>query len=195
MTRIIGGAWGGRRISTPEGDATRPTSDRVREAVFSLLEARFGSLDQLGVLDLYAGSGAIGLEAASRGAGWVAAVESDRRTAEIARANAASLGAMVEVVAQSVATYLAQPARRQVEIAYLDPPYPLADEVLARDLALLAENGWLAEDALVLVERSRRSPEPRWPAGLVALAGKRAQKRYGDTTLWLAEHPGPDPVH
>jgi 16S rRNA (guanine966-N2)-methyltransferase len=187
VTRIIGGDDGGRRIKAPPGDATRPTSDRVREALFSLLEARYGVLDRLGFLDLYAGSGAIGLEAASRGASWVVGVESDRRTAAVARDNALSLDSNVDIVAQPVAAFLAQPAWTRVDVVYLDPPYPLTEDVLARDLALLVEHGWLAEGALVIVERSRRSPEPTWPAGLEPLAGKRRLKKYGETHLWLAE--------
>lgn len=187
MTRIIGGSEGGRRIKTPPGDATRPTSDRVREALFSLLEARYGVLDRLGFLDLYAGSGAIGLEAASRGASWVVGVESDRRTAAVARDNAISLDSVVEIVAQPVASFLAQPASMRVDVVYLDPPYPLTEDDLGRDLASLVANGWLADDALVVVERSRRSPEPDWPAGLEPLPGKRRQKKYGETVLWLAE--------
>src|SRR5690349_24095434 len=92
MTRIIGGSAKGRRLQTPSGDATRPTSDRVREALFSTLESQLGSLTGLRVLDLYAGSAAVGLEAMSRGAGVVTAVESDRRTARLAHENAKSLG-------------------------------------------------------------------------------------------------------
>src|SRR5689334_7957728 len=103
MTRIIGGTAGGRRLRTPTGDATRPTSDRVREALFSTLESQLGSLTGLRVLDLYAGSGAVGLEAMSRGAGVVTAVESDRRTAGLAQDNARTLGFhRVEVLAQPV---------------------------------------------------------------------------------------------
>jgi 16S rRNA (guanine966-N2)-methyltransferase len=191
MTRIIGGAAGGRRIETPKGDATRPTSDRVREALFSTLEAWFGAWDGVAVLDLYAGSGAIGLEAASRGATYVHAVESDRRTAELVRRNARALGSVVEVAAQPVARFLSQPAPRPVDLVFLDPPYPLSEEELATDLRLLVELGWLAHEALVVVERSRRSPEPRWPAGLEPLSGKRGMKKYGETTLWFATTTGP----
>ncbi|GAB2984897.1 16S rRNA (guanine(966)-N(2))-methyltransferase RsmD [Nocardioides montaniterrae] len=187
MTRIIGGAAGGRRIETPKGDATRPTSDRVREALFSTLEAWFeGSLDRIGVLDLYAGSGAIGLEAASRGAAYVVAVEADRSTAQLIARNSSALDSVVEAVPQPVARFLAQPARTKVDLVFLDPPYPLTEEDLATDLGLLVEHGWLAEDALVVVERSRRSPQPSWPDGLVALRGKRGMKKYGETTLWFA---------
>src|SRR3954452_2623955 len=109
MTRIIGGTAGGRRLQTPAGDATRPTSDRVREALFSALDAEFGTLRGLRFLDLYAGSGAVALEAASRGADAVTAVESDRRTARVVAANAASLGFDVDLRAQPVAAVLAMP--------------------------------------------------------------------------------------
>lgn len=188
MTRIIGGAAGGRRLQTPKGDATRPTSDRVREALFSAIESWAGSLHDLRFLDLYAGSGAIGLEAWSRGAGAVTLVESDRRTVEVVRGNARDLGCTVaEVVARPVASVLAGPAPTPFDLVFSDPPYPLPEEELAGDLALLVEHGWLADGALVVVERSRRSPEPTWPRGLAPLAGKRRQKKYGETNLWLAE--------
>jgi len=201
VTRIIGGRAGGRRIATPKGEATRPTSDRVREALFSAIEARCGSLEGLRFLDLYAGSGAIGLEAWSRGAGHVTFVESDRRTATLVAANARSIGLpRAEVVAASVGTALRRtpepaggrddPAAGRYDVVFLDPPYPLSEEALAADLAALVEHGWLAEDALVVVERSRRSPEPTWPAALESTRSK----RYGETTLWYAEcaDPGPD---
>lgn len=188
MTRIIAGRAGGRRLQTPKGDQTRPTSDRVREALFSAIESWAGSLHDLRFLDLYAGSGAIGLEAWSRGAAAVTLVESDRRTADLVRANARSVGCDVaDVVARSVTATLSETARSSYDIVFSDPPYPLDDEAVAGDLALLAAHGWLAEGALVVVERSRRSPEPTWPAGLEPLAGRRRLKKYGETHLWLAE--------
>lgn len=186
MTRIIGGDFGGRRIETPKGDGTRPTSDRVREALFSTLEAHFGVLDRIGVLDLYAGSGAIGLEASSRGASYVVAVEADRSTAQLIARNAQTLGSIVEVVAQPVAKFLAQPARAEVDLVFLDPPYPLSESDLAEALRLLVDHRWLAEDALVVVERGSRSPAPSWPEGVAPLPGKRGRKKYGETTLWYA---------
>ncbi|WP_418058388.1 16S rRNA (guanine(966)-N(2))-methyltransferase RsmD [Pimelobacter simplex] len=191
MTRIIAGAAGGRRLQTPKGDQTRPTSDRVREALFSAVEAWAGSLQGLRVLDLYAGSGALGLEAWSRGAAAVTLVESDRRTADLVRANARSIGCdAAQVLARPVAAVLAEaPAGEPYDLVVADPPYPLTDEAVAADLAALAAHGWLAPDALVIVERSRRSPAPLWPSALVPLAGKRGQRKYGETTLWLAEHP------
>ena len=189
MTRIIGGSAGGRRIETPKGDATRPTSDRVREALFSTLQAHFGVFDRLGVLDLYAGSGAIGLEAASRGASYVVAVEADRSTARVIERNAMALDSVVDTVAQ--------PARTRVDLVFLDPPYPLSEAALAHDLALLVEHGWLADDALVVVERGSRSPEPTWPTGITPLAGKRRTRKYGETRLWYAtagEDEVPEPL-
>ena len=188
MTRIISGAAGGRRLQTPKGDQTRPTSDRVREALFSALDAWAGSWQGLRFLDLYAGSGAIGLEAWSRGAAAVTLVESDRRTADLVRVNARSIGCdAADVVARSVAAVLADGARAPYDLVFSDPPYPLSEDHLAGDLVLLVEHGWLADGALVVVERSRRSPEPTWPSGLEPLPGKRRQKKYGETVLWLAE--------
>jgi 16S rRNA (guanine966-N2)-methyltransferase len=180
MTRIIGGSAGGRRLQTPAGDATRPTSDRVREALFSALEARFGSLHGLRFLDLYAGSGAVALEAASRGAVGVTAVESDRRTARIVTANATALGFDVDVRAQPVASVLASSPAAPFDVVFLDPPYPLAAEEVAHTLELLVAHDWVEEGGAVVVERSARSVAPRWPDGLEV----RRQKKYGETVLW-----------
>ncbi|WP_141012865.1 16S rRNA (guanine(966)-N(2))-methyltransferase RsmD [Nocardioides sambongensis] len=194
MTRIIAGTARGRGLRTPKGDLTRPTSDRVREALFSAVESLYGSLQGLRVLDLYAGSGALGLEAWSRGAATVTLVEQDRRTADLVRANARDLGAAVAVVTRSVPTFLdaeqlpagpTGPASYDVVVS--DPPYPLTEERVARDLALLVGRGWLAADALVVLERSARSPEPSWPAGLGPLPGRHGRRTYGETVLWFAE--------
>ena len=181
MTRIIGGAVGGRRIQTPRGASTRPTSDRVREALFSAVEAWCGSLHGLRFLDLYAGSGAVGLEAWSRGAGVVTLVEHDRRTAALIADNARTLGfAKVDVVAASVATTLQRSPAAPYDVVFLDPPYPHPDDAVAADLRALAENGWLVPDALVVVERSSRSPGPDWPDGF----SEHRERRYGETMLW-----------
>lgn len=192
MTRIISGSAGGRRLETPPGSRTRPTSDRVREALFSRLE----HLDVLAgarVLDLYAGSGAIGLEAASRGAASVVLVESDAVAAAVARANAAVVGlAGVSVRHESVerALVVGPRLRQQIDLAFLDPPYDLDDGAVGDVLSLLLTHRWLAVDALVVVERSSRSPEPPWPSGLVATG----ERRYGETKVWFADFPGPDAV-
>ena len=183
MTRIIAGFAGSLTLAVP-GTGTRPTSDRVREAIFSALDSR-DLLVGARVLDLYAGSGALGLEAASRGAAHVMLVERDARAARVCRANAARvLGASarpptVQVVARSVAASLAS-ASGLWDVAFLDPPYELSAEDLASDLALLVP--LLAADAVVLVERATRSPEPRWPAGLTLVRSK----KHGDTTMWWA---------
>jgi 16S rRNA (guanine966-N2)-methyltransferase len=190
VTRIIGGSAGGRRIATPPGEGTRPTSDRVREALFSALESWFGTWEGVRVLDLYAGSGALGLEACSRGAAHALLVEKDRRTAALVASNARDLRmARARVVAGSVRSTLAGRPDAPYDLVVSDPPYPLADEEVTADLAALVEHGWLADDALVVVERSRRSPEPAWPVGFT---GQR-RRQYGETTLWSATWPGAEP--
>ncbi len=186
MTRIIGGAVGGRRIATPRGVSTRPTSDRVREALFSAVESWCGSLHGLRFLDLYAGSGAVGLEAWSRGAGVVTLVEQDRRTAALIASNARSLGyAKADVVTGSVPTTLRRPPAAPYDVVFADPPYPLPEEAVATDLQALVYGGWLVPGALVVVERSVRSPEPGWPPGFEDVRAK----KYGETVLWYGHAP------
>jgi 16S rRNA (guanine966-N2)-methyltransferase len=190
VTRIIGGTAGGRRLRTPAGEATRPTSDRVREALFSALEAALGTLTGHAFLDLYAGSGAVGLEAASRGATPVVAVESDRRTARLVEANARAVGLAVIVRSQPVARVLASPPPAWTgpgfDVVFADPPYPLGNEELVATLGALIRNGWVGPGGAVVVERSARSVAPVWPDGLEL----RRQKKYGETVLWyLRRHP------
>ena len=188
MTRIIGGSAGGRRIRTPTGESTRPTSDRVREALFSAIDAALGSLTGLRFLDLYAGSGAIGLEARSRGAGVVTAVEHDRRTAALIRENARALGmGGVDVVTGSVPRVLAHPPRAPYDVVFLDPPYHLETARVVADLHALVVQYWLAAGALVVVERSSRSGDLGWPDGLEGLRSR----RYGETMLWYGHAEGP----
>ncbi len=183
MTRVIAGSAGGRTLRTPPGSGTRPTSDRVREALFSALDAR-GVVRGARVLDLFAGSGALGLEAASRGAASVVLVESDRRAADVAARNVRDLGlAQAQVARRPVAAFLAGEPEAPYDLVLLDPPYALAEEALAADLARLRE-AWLGPGATVVVERSARSPEPGWPTGLVRVGRPR---RYGETVVWLAE--------
>ena len=190
MTRIIGGAVGGRRIATPRGEATRPTSDRVREALFSAVESWCGSLAGLRFLDLYAGSGAVGLEARSRGAGVVTLVEHDRRTSGLIRENVTALGFHgVEVLTGPVARTLAHPPRAPYDIVFLDPPYSLPGAEVDEVLTLLVVNGWLVGDALVVVERSARDEGPSWPAGCVP----DRSRRYGETALWYGHAAGSGP--
>ena len=192
MTRIISGLAGGRRIHTPPGSGTRPTSDRVREALFSRLE-HLDVVHHAKVLDLYAGSGALGLEAASRGAKNVLLVESDWAAVAVIRRNIADLGLPgvdVGVRAETVEkALLSGPARDggRYDLVLADPPYDVAEEALADALRLLVTHVWLSPDALVVVERSARSPQPRWPQGLDG-AGER---RYGETKMWFADFAGP----
>ena len=190
MTRIISGKVGGLRLQTPAGSGTRPTSDRVREALFSRLE-HLDVLDGATVLDLYAGSGALGLEAASRRASSVLLVESDRAAAAVARRNAALTGIPgITVRAATVERTLAGAPPTAFDLVFLDPPYDIGEEVLEGVLSALVQQGWLSADALVVVERSSRSPEPRWPAGLEA----EGERRYGETKIWFAGVPEPDGV-
>lgn len=182
MTRIIGGRARGRRLLTPAGRDTRPTSDRVREALFSSVESR-GVLAGARVLDLYAGSGALGLEAASRGAKAVLLVESDRGAASVVRRNAASLGlAGVRVRTGAVERVVRTAPDQGYDVILVDPPYGLAEAALEAVLAALADSGWLAPGALLVVERSARSPEPVWPQGVEPEGGR----TYGETALWYA---------
>lgn len=166
----------------PPGDRTRPTSDRVREAVFSTLESIVG-LDGARFVDLYAGSGAVGLEALSRGAVDVLLVESDAKTARTTRGNIAALSATAKVrlVVGTVAQVLAQgPAGPPYDVVFADPPYSVPDEEVTAMLTALVDGGWLAADAIVAVERSRRTPEPTWVPGITA----ERSRRYGETVVW-----------
>ena len=181
MTRIIGGTAGGRRLQTQRGPLTRPTSDRVREALFSTIESWCGSLSGLRFLDLYAGSGAVGLEAWSRGAGVVTLVEQDRRASGLIRDNARSLGfRTAAVVNASVATTLRRTPAAPYDLAFLDPPYRLASDAVEDDLQALHDFHWLVPGALVAVERSARTAAPHFPEGFEEVR----ERRYGETSLW-----------
>ena len=149
--RIIAGTWRGRPIAAPAGEATRPTADRVREALFSMLTSRLGSFEDLLVLDAFAGTGALGLEALSRGAARATFVEHDRKAVDALRANVEKLGANANILAQRVETLGAATAPHHV--ALLDPPY--GENLAVPALARLAERGWLAPQALVSVETGR----------------------------------------
>ena len=181
MTRIIAGSVGGRRLEVPKGDLTRPTSDRVREAVFSGLDAR-GVLQGARVLDLFAGSGALGLEAASRGAAEVVLVDSSRGAAEVARRNVTKLGMRATVVLSSVQRFLTGRTPVPQDVVFLDPPYGIGENIVSEVLATLVAAGWLAPGGLVVLERSSRTVEPHWPEGLV----RDGIRRYGETVIWTA---------
>ncbi len=187
MTRIISGGFGGRRIDVPAGTGTRPTSDRVREALFARLDHQ-DALAGARVLDLYAGSGALGLEALSRGATSATFVESGRGAVDVLRRNLKTLGVgeVAVILAEPVQRVLLRPAATAVDLVLADPPYDITEDDLADVLALLPRHGWLATEALVVVERSSRSPQPRWPADLVSVD----ERRYGETRVWWARRAG-----
>jgi 16S rRNA (guanine966-N2)-methyltransferase len=199
MARVIAGEAGGRRLAVPDGRDTRPTSDRAREGLFATIVSLTGSLAGARVLDLYAGSGAVGLEALSRGAQHVLLVESGPRAARVIRDNIEAIGLPgAEVLTDRVERVLARgpAATEKYDVVFADPPYALADDEVSAMLALLlrggeppregmSDHGWLAPGALVIVERATRSGPVSWPAGLEP---DRA-RRYGEATFWYARAP------
>ena len=192
MSRIVAGAAGGTSLKSVPGDSTRPTTDRVKEALFSRLES-YDVLTNARVLDLYAGAGSLGIEAASRGARSVLLVELAPKAVAVCQANAGLVNkalrkdlvsvrrGSVDSVLDSFAPVPGGSAGKTWDLVFMDPPYPLTNEELAKTLekvSLVLDVG-----ATVVVERSTRSAEPIWPAGLV----KFADKKYGETRLWFAE--------
>lgn len=181
MTRIIAGRAGSVVLEVPDA-GTRPTSDRVRESLFGALESA-DLVRGAAVLDVYAGSGALGLEAISRGAVSADLVEKAPRAASVVQRNADKVlrstdhGAVVRVHRTSADAYLRTP-RGPFDLVILDPPYDVREDELAATLALLVPS--LAPDATVIVERAKRSPAPTLPEGLAATRSK----TYGDTTMW-----------
>lgn len=189
----MSGKAGGRTLRVP-GKGTRPTSDRVREALFSRLD-HLDVLRDARVLDLFAGSGALGLEAASRGARDVVLVEAAREAADVCRYNVATLGLPgVRVAAERVMSFLERPVGSQADLVLVDPPYELTEHELAEVLRALVKH--LDDQAVVVVERSTRSPEPTWPSPRPGRAESRRlartdERRYGETVLWFAEPTPP----
>jgi 16S rRNA (guanine966-N2)-methyltransferase len=226
MTRVIAGAAGGRRLAVPRGTTTRPTSDRAREGLFGSVVSELGGLDGKRVLDLYAGSGAVGLEALSRGASHVLLVESDPKAAAVIKANILAVdlpGAALST--DRVERLLARPPQPadetgptenraetdtdtdnetdtntntntntnnetpdpRYDLAFADPPYAVTDEAVNRVLTQLA-TGWLADGALVVIERATRSGALAWPPGYQP--GK--SRRYGEATFWYGWYDNND---
>ncbi|GAA3806690.1 RsmD family RNA methyltransferase [Cellulomonas soli] len=185
MTRIVAGVAGGRALQVPP-KGTRPTSERVREALFSRLE-HLDVVDDAVVLDLFAGSGALGLEAASRGARAVTLVEGARPAAEVCRRNVAAtgLGGRVSVVLDRVERFVQRVPVEPWDLVLVDPPYDLSEELLGDVLRAVLPG--LREGAVVMVERSTRTPEPTWPDGLVRFD----DRGYGETRVWFAEPAEP----
>lgn len=186
MSRVIAGVAGGNPLTSVPGTATRPTTDRVKEALFSRLES-LDVVEDARVLDLYAGSGSLGIESASRGARSVDLVEFDARASDVCQRNADMVnqvlgGRKVSVHRSKVESYLDRTGPGDLwDLVFLDPPYPLAEPALGAVLGKLAPH--LDEGAVVVVERSARSAEPQWPESLECFA----EKKYGETRLWFAE--------
>jgi 16S rRNA (guanine966-N2)-methyltransferase len=180
VTRIVAGTAKGRRLVVPQR-GTRPTSDRAREAMFSSL-AGLVDLEGIRVLDLFAGTGAVGLEALSRGAAAVCFVESDRAVCEILRRNVEAVGLPgAEIHQRPAAAYLlGAGADEPFDLVFADPPYAFGDAPLGVLLTTLAAPRWLADSAIVVVERSARGGEPQWPESIETIK----QKRYGEGVLW-----------
>ncbi len=183
VTRIIAGRAGSLTLEVPDA-GTRPTSDRVRESLFGALESA-DALRGARVLDLYAGSGALALEAISRGAASAVLVEKAPRAAAVAQRNAAKVAkavgadAVIRVHRASAASFL-RTTRGPFDLVFIDPPYDIAEADLTETLAALVPS--LAPEATVIVERAARSAAPMLPEGIEAVR----DKRYGDTTLWWA---------
>ncbi len=182
MTRIIAGQAGSLRLEVPAA-ATRPTSDRVREAIFSALEAR-RALEGARVLDLYAGSGALGFEALSRGGASLVAIDSNRVAFAALQTNRSTM--LRALTPQPAITLINKPVQRALntldatsrfDLVFIDPPYDLTHAHLRLDLEVLG--GFLAENALVVLERGKKSTESDWPDGYDVVA----EKSYGDTRV------------
>jgi 16S rRNA (guanine966-N2)-methyltransferase len=196
VARVIAGEAGGRRLAVPDGRDTRPTSDRAREGLFSTIVSMLGSLAGARVLDLYAGSGAVGLEALSRGADHVLLVEQGARATRVIRENIEAIGLPGAVLAADrVERVLARgpapaggqdrPEGARYDVVFADPPYALADTAVSQVLSLLSDQGWLAPGALVIVERATRSGPVSWPDGFVP----DRTRRYGEATFWYGLGP------
>lgn len=176
--RVIAGRYGGLGLVAPRGSVTRPTSDRVREALFSILEDVTGAR----VLDLFAGSGALGIEALSRGAATATLVDSSAIAVTAIRRNLDALGASAEVQRRPVLAFLgaARGERRQYDLVFLDPPYRHASSLSAQLTAALAPV--LAADARVVAESDRRDP-------LQLGLDRHDERRYGDTLIQIHHAP------
>jgi 16S rRNA (guanine966-N2)-methyltransferase len=182
VTRIVGGVAGGRRIAVPP-HGTRPTTDRVRESLFNIVTARL-DLTNLSVLDLYAGSGGLGLEALSRGAGSALFVESDRRAAAVLERNIATIGLPGATLRRGlVAEVLAAGTAAPVDVVLADPPYEVDGSEVEALLTALAVHGWVREGSVAVVERAAGGPPLNWPGGWDCWR----PRTYGDTRLELAE--------
>lgn len=185
MSRIIAGTAGGTRLHSVPGDGTRPTTDRVKEALFSKLES-YNIVHDARVLDLFAGAGSLGIESASRGAHLVHLVEMDARAVAVCRQNAEIVNralkkSVVKVHHAKAESFLQHESAGGWDLVFIDPPYDFSQNKLGQVLEQLLPH--LEEESVVVVERSTRSAEPHWPNGLEWFSSK----KYGETHLWFAE--------
>ena len=190
VTRIIAGSRKGHRLRTPTHEGTRPTTDRVREAVFSAIADWAGTsgdgvevqLDGIALLDLYAGSAAVALEAASRGAAPTCAVEVEPKVSAVARDNCAALGLSTVVVTAAAETWLRADRQMSFDVVWADPPYALPNADCEQMMDLLIERGWLKPDGLLVLERASRDDPPQFPSTMT----QRWSRRYGETLVYFA---------
>ena len=185
--RIIAGLAKGRTLSTVAG-ATRPTSDRAREGLFSSLLSEFGDFTALNILDLFAGSGAIGLEALSRGAGLVHAVEKNDGAGETISKNAdlvmkAKTPGEFHLYAMSAEKFLEIPAPAKYDVIYIDPPYDFSDVALYKCLVQLRAGGFIQDDGMVVVERASKSASMKWPSGFEPIR----ERSYGQAVIYYGK--------
>lgn len=182
--RVIAGDWRGRKLTAPKGEATRPTADRTRETLFSMLTSRLGSFEDLRVVDLFAGSGALGIEALSRGAAHCLFVEHDRAALDTIRANLSALGATSKGSVQAGSVMSLGPARETYDLILLDPPYDTGAGIVA--LERLLRLGWIGPATWIALETARH--ENTSVKGLDIEAERRVGK--GKLTLFRlsAEH-------
>ena len=182
--RIIAGVAKGRPISAV-ASATRPTSDRAREALFSTLMSEFGDFEGLKVLDLYAGTGAIALEALSRGAALVHAVAKDEAASKAISANydsikSAQFAGTFHLYTMGAHRFVEEKAQYQYHFIYIDPPYDVDDIDVIQTLVQLRENGFLHPDAVIAIERNSRTKEISWPYGYEEIR----VKNYGQAVIF-----------
>ena len=185
--RIIAGLAKGRNLISPVG-ATRPTSDRAREALYSTLESEFGSINDLSLLDLYCGSGAVGSEALSRGAAIVLGVDNDEKATSVARQNFQLLEKIsgigtYSVITMSVGKFLDKPADIPFDVVFLDPPYELPNNEIEKNLTALVNSGYLKPSSVVAIERDSKARPLTWPEGLTEVK----VRKYGAATIYYAE--------
>lgn len=185
MTKVIAGELRGRNLKVPE-NGTRPTAQRVREAVFSTLTS-LDAIAEVSVLDLYAGSGALGIEAISRGASQCLFVENNQSAYLVINKNIEELKVNAQVVDAKVETILAGiPATKfymPAQLVFLDPPYEMGKEKIAQVLTSGLAHSWFSDDAIVVVETSKRNGDFVWPDGFESIR----EKSYGDTSVWYGQ--------